>query len=224
LAEKVDDVTSVVVSIHPVSSIRSLGVTLYRKLSFDQHVKDTCRSCYHHIRSLRHIRESLPDEIAKTVACSVIGSRLDYCNALLSRMSQTNFTKLQPVQNTLARVVLRYRKFEHITPALKELHWLPVQYRVTFKLAVLVHSVKNTSQPAYLRQLLQDYEPVRSLQSSTKNWIFKTEAGTVLASRGVRHSAVYVWNNLPDNNREAKTCDIFKRKLKTHVCRLVFGA
>ena len=192
---KVDDVTSVVVSnaiIQLVSSTRSRGVTLDRKLSFDDHVNNTCRSCYYHIRALRHIRESLPDEVAKTVACSVISSRLDYCNALLSGMSKSNFTKLQRVQNTLARVVLRRRKYEHISSALRELHWLPVQYRVTFKTAVLVHSIKNTGQPAYLRRLLQDYEPIRSLRSSTKNLICKTSAETVLASRGFRHSAVYV--------------------------------
>ena len=82
--------------------------------------------------------------------------------------------------------------------------------------------MKNTGQPAYLRQLLQDYEPVRSLRSSTKNLICKTAAGTVLATRGFRHSAVYVWNNLPDNIREVKTCDLFERKLKTHLCELAF--
>ena len=153
--------------IQPVSSIRSLGVTLDRKLSFDQHVNNTGGLCYHHIRALRHIRESLLDEVAKTVACSVISSRLDYCNALLSGMSKSNFTKLQRVQNTLSRFVSRRRKFEHTMPALTELHWLPLQYRVTFKTAVLVHWIKNTGPPAYLRQLLQDYKPVHSLQSST---------------------------------------------------------
>ena len=79
--DKVDDITSVLVSkavIQDVSSIRSLGVTLDRKLSFDQHVNNTCRSCYHHIRALWRIRESLPEEVSKTVTCSVIGSRLDY--------------------------------------------------------------------------------------------------------------------------------------------------
>jgi hypothetical protein len=127
----------------------------------------------------------------------MIGSRLDYCNALLSGMSQSNFTKLQGIQNTLARVILHHRRYHHITPPLKELHWLPVQYRVTFKLAVLVYSIKNTGQPACLSQLLQYYEPVRSLRSSTKHLICKTAAGTVLVSRGFRHSAVYEWNNLP---------------------------
>jgi len=110
--DEVDDVTSILVSI-----IRSLGVTLDRKLSFNQHVNNTCRSCYHHIRALRHISESPPEEVIKTVACSVIGSRLDYCNALLTGMSKSIFNKLQRVQNTLARVVLRQKKYEHITLA-----------------------------------------------------------------------------------------------------------
>ena len=66
--DKVDDVTSVVVLyaiVQPVSTIRSLGVTLDWKLSLDQHVNNTCRSCHHHIRALQDIRESLPDEVAK---------------------------------------------------------------------------------------------------------------------------------------------------------------
>jgi len=104
--------------IQPVSSIRSLGVTLNRKLSFNQHMNNnTCKSCYHHIRALRHFLDLLPEEVVLTVACSVIGSRLNYCNALLSRMSKSNFTELQRVQNTLSHVVFwRLRKFEHITP------------------------------------------------------------------------------------------------------------
>ena len=196
--DKIDDVTSVLVSkavIQPVSSIRSLGVTLDRKLSFDQHVNNTCKSCYHHIRALRHIRESLPEEVVKIVACSVIGSRLDYCNSLLNGTSKSNLNKLQRVQNTLARVVLRQRKYDHITPALKGLHWLSVQHRITFKTASLVFSIKNTGQPAYLRDLVADYEPVRTLRSSSKNLICKSSTSTVLASRGFRHSAASVWNN-----------------------------
>jgi hypothetical protein len=219
--DKVDDVTAVLVS-SCIEYIRSLGVSLDRTLSFDQHVNNTCRSCYHHIRALRHIRESLPDEVVKTVACSVIGSRLDYCNALLTGMSKSNFNKLQRVQNTLARVVLRQKKYDHITPALKELHWLPVQYRVTFKTTVLVYSIKNTGQPAYLRQILPDYVPHRTLRSSSKNLICEGSARTTLATRGFRHSAPAVWNNLPDDIRDVKTIDTFKRKLKTHLFKIAF--
>jgi len=197
---------SVVVSnaiIQPVSRIRSLGVTIDRKLYFDQHVNNTSRSCYHHIRALRHIRYCLRDEFVKAVACSVIGSRLDYCNALLSGMSKSNFTKLQRLQNTLARVVLRRIKFEHIPPALKEFHWLPFKCRVSFEATVRVHSIKKTGQSACLSQLMQDYEPVRTPRSSTNNLMCKSAVGTILAISGFRHSAVYVWNNLPENIRKS---------------------
>jgi len=65
-------------------------------------------------------------------------------------MFVSNFKSLQKVQNTPARVVLRRGKFEHITPAVIDLHWLPAQYRVTYKLATLTYSIKRSGQPSYL--------------------------------------------------------------------------
>jgi len=147
----------------------------------------------------------------------------DYCNALLTGMSKSNFNKLQRVQNTLALVVLCQRKYEHITLALKELHWLPVQYRIAFKTATWVYSIKNTGHPAYLCHILQDYVPFRTLRSSSRNFIFKSIVGTTLASRGFKHSAAAACNDLPDDIRDVKSINIFKRKLKTHLCNLAFG-
>jgi len=153
-SDGVDTVTSVFVSkavIQPESCLTALEspltfqswVTLDRNPSFDQHVNNTCKSCYHHFQALQHTRESLPDEVVKSIACSVIGSHLDNCNALLTGTSKSNFNKLQRVQNTLVHVVLRQRKYEHITPALKELHWLTVQYSFRFKAASLVYLTKT---------------------------------------------------------------------------------
>ena len=122
----------------------------------------------------------------------------------------------------MARVVLRQGKFSHITSALQELHWLPVEHRVTFKIASLVYSIKNTGQPVYLRDLVLDYEPVRTLRSSSRNLICKSSVGTTLGSHGFRHSAAFVWNNMPDNIRRAESFNVFKRKLKTHLFKLAF--
>jgi len=225
--DRVEDVAAIRVSnaiIPPVTTIRSLGVTLDKKLTFDQHVTDICRSSYYHIRAFRHVRESLPDEVARTVACSLVSSRLDYCNSLFVGMTKSNLSKLQRVQNTLARAVLRRGKFEHITPALKELHWLPVEHRITYKLATLVFTIKNSGQPIYLRELLPDYEPARTLRSSSKHLLCETATKTVLASRGFRHSAAAVWNNLPDSIRCCINVDSFKRNVKTYLFNLAFTA
>jgi len=62
------------------------------------------------------------DDVAATVACSIINSILDYCNSLFTVMSAANFAKLQRVQNTLARVLQRRSKHDQITPALIQLH------------------------------------------------------------------------------------------------------
>ena len=132
-------------TIQPSSSLKSLGVTLDKQLSFDQHIVDVCKACYFHIRALRHVRElqkvasclMMPDDVAATVVCSVISTRLDYCNPLFTWISAANFANLQRVQNTLARVLQRRSKHDHITPALIQLHWLPIQQRVTYKLATL---------------------------------------------------------------------------------------
>jgi hypothetical protein len=190
-------------SIQPSSTVKSLGVTLDQKLSFDKHISTVCKQCFCHIRALRHVRDSLPDDVARTVACSIVGSRLDYCNSLLVGTSKSNIAQLQRVQNTqsfvraVKYVVLRRGKYQHIKPALAELHWLPINERITFKTATLTYKIKTTGHPIYLRNLLPDYEPVRELRSSSKQLLQVHAAKTVLASRGFSHSAARIWNSLP---------------------------
>jgi hypothetical protein len=128
--ERTDDLDTILISdarIQQSSTIKSLGVTLDQQLTFDQQVDKVCKACYFHIRALRHVRPSLPDDVTRTIACSIVNSRLDYSNSLLSGTSASNLAKLQRVQNTLARVVLRRGKYDHISSALTELHWLPVR-------------------------------------------------------------------------------------------------
>ena len=99
-------------------------------LSFDQHVSDVVRSCNNHIRS-RHIRPLNDRETAVDLACSIVASRLDYCNSVLYGVSESNIAKLQRMQNNLARVVCKSPYNSHVT----ELHWLPVRHRTTYKVA-----------------------------------------------------------------------------------------
>ena len=76
--------------------IKSLGVTLDQHFTFDSHVSNVCKAAYFHIRGLRHVRSAMSRETANTVACAIVGSRLDYCNSLLEGLSSKNPDKLQP--------------------------------------------------------------------------------------------------------------------------------
>ena len=106
-------------------------------------------------------------EASKTIAAAIVGSRLDFCNSLRAGTSVSNLTRLQRVQNTLARVVAQKPRFCHITPVLSDLHWLPVRHRISFKIATVTHRVLQFQQPAYLASLILRYVPARALRSSS---------------------------------------------------------
>ena len=113
------------------------------------------QSSYFHIMALRRIRGSLSPEVANTVACAIVGARLDCCNSILYGTSKYNISRLQRLQNTLARVVTRTKKFDHITPVLRRLHWLPIQCRIEYKVAMLALKIWEPGQLSYLSHAVQ---------------------------------------------------------------------
>src|SRR5664279_5281122 len=79
-------------------------------------------------------------DIAKQLMFAFVLSRLDYCNGVLAGLPKSTLSTLQHVQNAAARLVLNLRPRDHITEALKQLHWLPIEQRIQFKLCLLMHS------------------------------------------------------------------------------------
>ena len=107
-----------------VSRVKILGVTLDPSLSMDRHVDAVCKSAYYHMRSLRHFRSAISEDMAKSVASALVGSRLDYANSVLHGVTQRNIRRLQRVQNSLARIVLRTSIAHPPIFLLSHLHWL----------------------------------------------------------------------------------------------------
>ena len=197
--------------------IKLLGVTLDNRLSFDKHVSNVCSISYFHIRALRHIRTCLDLESSKSIACAIVGSRLDYANSCLSGVSSYNIHRLQRVQNCLARVVMPTRPVIASHSLLAALHWLPIHQRVTFKLACLVYRGLHGTSPAYLSSLLHAYAPTRTLRSSSAHLLVEPRLRTSLASRGFRSAGPRIWNSLPNHIKLAPSLSSFRSKLKTHL-------
>jgi hypothetical protein len=95
-----------------------------------------CKKAILNIKSIGRIRKYLSKEDLKRLVNALVISRLDYANSILYGLPKYELDKLQRVQNAAARLITGKKKSDHITPVLKELHWLPIKYRIHFKMHV----------------------------------------------------------------------------------------
>ena len=139
--------------IKPVTSLRNLGAMIDENLSMEHQITKTCSTAFYHIRNIRHIRKYLDVKSTETMVHAFITNKLDYCNSLLYGLPDCQIQKLQRVQNAAARIITGIKKYDHITPALKELHWLPVQQRIEFKILLLTYKALNNMAPSYITSM-----------------------------------------------------------------------
>ncbi len=197
-------------------NVRNLGVQFDKSLSMDKQVQSVCRSSFFHLHTISKIRRCLDDDSLKSLIRACVMSRLDYCNSLLNGISSTNINCLQRVQNSAARVITGTKKREHITPVLQKLHWLPVRQRIMYKtLSITFSALKEESSPLYLRELLQQHQPSRSLRSADKQLLDIPRSKTLMGARSFCVAAAKLWNSLPIELKAATSKNIFLKNLKT---------
>ena len=208
----------------PCSDARNLGVLFDKSMNLDQHVLNVCQSSYVHLRRIAAIRESLTLPAAEQLILAFISSRLDFCNSLLAGLPQHTLQRLQKVQNAAARLLTRTKTSQHITPILRDLHWLPVNYRIQFKILLLTFKALHGLAPSYIQGKLQ-YRNLRpGLRSSSSSHILSVPK-TRLATYGDRAFSSFaprLWKSLPDESRDEKDLSSFKLHLKTHLFNLAF--
>ena len=206
------------------TSVRNLGVLFDSALTMESQVASVAKTCYYQIRNIGQIRSCITSDACKILVHALVTSRLDYCNALLYGLPQTMLKRLQRVQNCAARLICRRKKHDHVTPLLKELHWLPIHVRPTYKLLTIAYSVMHGLAPEYLAELLDRHRPRRVLRSAS------AELFSVPFSQTVRHgdrrfsvAVATLWNQLPNSVRMIETLPLFRTHLKTHLFRVAFS-
>jgi len=124
-------------------------------------------------------------------------------------------SRLQSVQNAAARLVSGARRYDHITPVLQELHWLPVRGRVDFKMATLVNLSLSGMAPAHLAadcQLVSD-KGRRQLRSTTSRTCVVRRTYSNYGDRCFAAAGPKLWSSLTSAMRQADIS--FKRLLNT---------
>lgn len=201
-------------------SVRNLGIVFDDCLSFNDHINQLCKVSHWHIRDIRRIRDFLPKSALVPLANALVSSRIDYCNSLYNGLTKTNILKMQRIQNSIARAITRTSKSAHITPILKNLHWLPIEQRIKFKTSLLVYKALHFGQPHYLKSMLNLPKHSHSTRSSTLLNIPRTN--TELGKRAFSVAGPKTWNSLPLSVRNSTSINMFKSRLKTHLFLLAF--
>jgi len=199
--------------------IKILGATLDANLNMGPYTKATSKSCFCHIRSFRQIRSSMDRSLAVSVASALVSSRFDYANSVLFGCPQKHTARLQRAQHALARVVTQQRSGSSSTAStelLKQLHWLPIEWRIRFKLATLTFKELHTGHPPYLADLLQYHKTTKSTRSSASRLLSVPRHNLSFGSRAFRISAPKIWNSLPPHILQSQTLDSFRHHLKTY--------
>jgi hypothetical protein len=206
------------------ASVRNLGVMFDDKLNMHEHITTVCKRAFYQISLIKKIRKNLTEDIARTLVQSQVMSLLDYCNCLLYGLPASSIERLQRVQNCAARVVKCADHRSHITPILKALHWLPVRFRIMYKLNLITFKALNGAAPDYIVELVSLYQPSRTLRSSDQH-LLKTPRFN-LKTFGARRFAVgapLLWNALPLALRIETDFKRFKTNLKTFYFKQAFS-
>ena len=196
---------------------KTLGIMLDAALTFVDYINNVVKACNFHMWGLRR---SISRDVANTMVACIVGTHLDYCNALLYGATEKLLSKFQIVQNKLARDVCNVStRHQQTIDLLRNMHWLPIRCRITFKVATLCYKTYRLHQPGYLLDTLEPYVPCCGLRSAEMDLLTVLRSRTKTATCRFSSAAPTVWNELPLSIRNTDSIITFKSHLETHLFR-----
>lgn len=221
----IDSLTVGNIDVAPVTVARNLGTWFDSNQNLQEQIHKTCKSGFFYLHNIRRIRKYLSQESARTLVHALIMGRIDYCNSLLFGLPSVHLLKLQRLQNAAARLISNVPRYSHITPVLCSLHWLPVKFRIDFKILLLTFKAIYGHAPGYLTDLIaikvQTRYTLRSASGLTLNYP-SVKLKKTLGDRAFSSAAPTLWNSLPLHIRLVDNFERFKSVLKTHLFKLAF--
>ena len=202
-------------------TVTCLGVTIDQRLTFGNHIKRITGRCFHCLRQLRSIRRTLTTDTAIALVNSLVISRIDYCNAVLTGVYGIHCQQFHGVLNAAARLIARKRKFDSISSTIRDfLHWLPIPQRIEYKLCTLMFNCLHGIAPVYLSTMCQPVSANlgrRPLRSAARGDLAVPATRTVhYGPRSFAVAGPSTWNSLPASLRDhSLTYTSFCRQLKT---------
>ena len=209
--------------IAPILTTRNLGVWFDNHPNHKMTINKSCKAAYYHLYN-RRIRKYLSHETVETLIHAFITSRLDLCNSLLYAIPAIDLNKLQRVLDAAARLIRNVPRWEHITPVLHSLHWLPIKQRINYKMLLLTFKALKGLARSYIQNLICiKVKSTYNLRSNTDTILtIPRKTLKTLGDRAFCVAAPTLWNKLPRNVREINNLEIFKASLKSPLFKDAF--
>ena len=191
--------------------VKNVGVWIDENLEMSSHINKIVSHSYKILKDIGRVRSVLSQKQTEMLVHPVVTTRLDYCNSLFFGTSKSNLNKLQKVQNTAARLVVRKRKRQSISDDIKKLHWLRVESRILYKILLIVYKSIGGMCSKNLMLDFKSYNCRPEDFLKLKVAFAKTKYG----ERRYKYVAPRLWNALPLDMRSEEKIEVFKKKLKT---------
>ena len=211
-------------TVKPTNHVRNLGFVMENLLKNGPHFNKISSSCYCTLHNIAKIRPSLNTKSAQLMSQTLVTPQLDYCNTLLASSSKYQIDKLQHIQNMSCRIVCNINKYDHISPAMRDFHWLKIPERIIYKLCLLVYKCCNNLALKYLSELLPSRTSSRPLRSShfanITEAYFKNSQCQCSSFSSARPRAL---NSLLTRVKTAQYLTSFKSLLKTYLFTISYN-
>ena len=196
--------------ISPSLSAKSLGLVLDSHLSFDEHVTDLVSKCTGSLCQLNRVKHLFDRSTLITIINALVFSKLLYCSSVWAGATKKNIERLQKVQNFAARIVTGTRKFEHITPYLKDLRWLPVAMQLEVRDTIMTYKSLNG---LTLRNFFTTRSEIYEGNTRNKDKLHVPLCRTTTGQRSFKYRGTSLWNSLPKEIRNISSLDSFKKQI-----------
>ena len=200
-----------------VNVTKDLGVKIDEHLTFEPQIMSLKKDCFRLIRNVVKRRSLFSTSQLKLIVNSIIVCKLDYCNSLYHGISDSLIQQLQLIQNAAAKAIVGLHKFDPLGDTLKELHWLPIIYRIKFKMLLLVYKCLNGMGPDYLTSMFNFASSTHTIYLSEPRILSR------YGERSFQKAGPKIWNELPHDLKTCTSLDVFKVALKTYLFKQAFA-
>ncbi len=201
-------------TIRPVPSAKDLGLIRDTNMSYDCHITELVSSCMSELSQINRVSKCFDKETISLLVSALVMNKLLYCSSAWSNTSAKNINKLQLVQNFACRIVTNSKKFDHISPKLRELNWLPVKEHLLFRDTVLMYKCINNLAPPYLCDKFSKRSNVHERNTRNRELLQIPMYNTTTGQRTFHYRGAKLWNDLDNNTKQMPSLRGFKNKLK----------